>query len=523
MKKFNKVVAPLLSFSVLIGGAVTAKSTHAETSEANYGVSASDPLAAKVGMDVLENGGNAVDAAIAVSYALGVVEPYGSGLGGGGGMLIAPAQEGTDASYIDYREVAPSSEKGSVSVPGFVKGMEVAHDKYGTKPMAELIEPSIKYAEEGFEVNDILHWRLKVSKDRMPVDDLPNFYPNDEAIEAGETLKQPELAETLTKIKDEGADAFYEGSIADEMEDHTAISKEDLKEYETVMKDPVVGKYQDKEILSAPSPFSGVALIQMLKMIEKEDIWALKNEDPAMFYEKMEQVKNVVYEERFVKMGDPKFHEQDSKKWVSDEYVEDLLKKMDDVKQNEDEVDEEEHESTTHFVVIDRDGTTVSSTNTLSNFFGTGKQVEGFFLNNNLDTFHSGKNAKEEGKRSRTFTAPTVIRDDGEWVTGIGSAGGTRVTQILAKVMAEHFEEDVSIGEAVESSRFVFDKGTMYVEEELDEETEEELRDDGQEVNVKKDEIYYGGVQALVKNHPNEIVGGAGDPRRKGVWRKSDQ
>ncbi|WP_110112173.1 gamma-glutamyltransferase [Bacillus sp. CGMCC 1.16541] len=520
MKKVNKVVAPLLSFALLAGGVATAQPVHAETTEKNYGVSASDPLAAKVGMEVLDNGGNAVDAAIAVSYALGVVEPYGSGIGGGGGMLIAPAEEGTDASYIDYREVAPSSEKGSVSVPGFVKGMEVAHDKYGTKPMEELIEPSIEYAEEGFEVNEILHWRLKVSKNRMPIDELSNFYPDGEAIEAGETLKQPKLAETLTKIKEDGADAFYEGSIADEMENETNISKEDLQNYEVSTKDPVVGKYQGKEMLSAPSPFSGVALIQMLKMIEKENIWALKKEDPATFYEKMEQVKNVVYEDRFVNMGDPKFHDQDSEKWVSDEYVDDLIEKMDDVEQNDDKVDEEEHESTTHFVVIDRDGMTVSSTNTLSNFFGTGEQVNGFFLNNNLDTFHDGKNKKEEGKKSRTFTAPTIIRDEGEWVTGIGSAGGTRVTQILAQVMAEHFEGEVSVGEAVAESRFVFDKGSMYVEEELDEDTQEELKEDDQEVTVKEDDIYYGGVQALVKNRNNEIVGGAGDPRRKGVWEK---
>ncbi|MBM7703087.1 gamma-glutamyltransferase family protein [Metabacillus iocasae] len=485
--------------------------------EVGYGVSVSDPIAAKVGMDVLENGGNAVDAAIAISYVLGVVEPYGSGVGGGGGMLIA--KEDKNPTFIDYREVAPESEEGTIGVPGFVKGMAYVHEEYGKKPLDELIQPAIDYADKGFEVGSVLYSRLQASRGRMPVDDLKSFYPNEQAIAVGGVLKQPELADVLRIIQEEGPDGFYEGDVAKALADQTDISLEDLNEYEIEEREPVMSTYDGYEIISAPPPFSGTTLIQMLKMMEKEQIEQIAKDDPNKYYYSMGQIKKIAYQDRISNISDPNFEEQSPDEWVADDYIGKLTERLHEKNLDSGQKDDEEHESTTHFVVIDKEGTTVSTTNTLSNFFGIGKQVKGFFLNNNADTFgSSGVNTMEGGKRARTFTAPTIIRDQGEWVMGIGSPGGTRIPQILSQVMNHHFQGDVSLKDAVEQSRFIFDKGDMVIEPELEGSIQDVISNGDYNISIRRSDVFYGGVQALTKDLRTNQISGVGDPRRGGVW-----
>ncbi|WP_239421887.1 gamma-glutamyltransferase [Bacillus sp. CGMCC 1.16541] len=482
-----------------------------------YGVSVSDPIAAKVGMDVLENGGSAVDAAIAISYTLGVVEPYGSGIGGGGGMLVAKKDKAP--TFIDYREVAPSSERGIVGVPGFVAGMAYIHEQYGEKPLNELIQPAIDYAENGFEVGSVLYSRLQASRGRMLPSGLENFYPNEQAVAVGETLKQPELADVLRAIQQEGPEAFYKDELAEKLTNETDLSLDDLANYEVEEREPVISTYAGYEIISAPPPFSGTTLIQMLKMIEREQIEQLQKDNEEEYYYFMGQIKKIAYQDRISTISDPNFEEQTPSEWVSDEYIEELTNNLHDENLNSGQKDDEEHESTTHFVVIDKEGTTVSTTNTLSNFFGTGRQVNGFFLNNNADTFgSSGVNTMEGGKRARTFTAPTIIRDKGEWVMGIGSPGGTRIPQILSQVMSHHFEGNQSIQDAVEQSRFIFDKGDMFVEPELESAIGEVISNADYNISVRRSDVFYGGVQVLSKDLNSNRIEGAGDPRRGGVW-----
>src|SRR5690625_4944150 len=182
-----------------------------------YGVSASHPLAAKAGMDVLENGGNAADAAVAVSYVLGVVEPFGSGIGGGGEMLVYSEDDEEPTAY-QYREVAPSgAQPETFAIPGFVKGMETVNQEEGSgsMDMKDLIAPAIEIAEEGFPADKHLVTRLKKGSHRMPVEEMSDFFPDGSILEVNETLKQPELAESLKLIQEEGAAAFYSGDIAD--------------------------------------------------------------------------------------------------------------------------------------------------------------------------------------------------------------------------------------------------------------------------------------------------------------------
>ncbi|MBT2257944.1 gamma-glutamyltransferase [Priestia megaterium] len=513
---FN-IVAVLLLIGVIAAFFMTQSSTDLspekllkKNNDHSYGVSSSNSLAANVGMDVLKEGGNAVDAAIAISYALNVVEPFGSGIGGGGGMLIAKKDQ--PATFIDYRETAPTSMNGKNGVPGFVAGMEYIQQKYGTKSMNDLIQPAVEYAEKGFEVDSLLSSRLYYSRGRMDVDKLSAFYPKGEAIEEGETLSQPVLAKTLIKIQREGASAFYKGDVAQDLADATPISKKDLSSYQVTETKPVVSTYNGTEMISAPPPFSGITLIQMLKMAEKENLETMPDKE---YYETMNRIKKAAYSDRLKQIGDPDFHNQNSSELVSDDYITNLVNHP---TRSLGEGDEE-HESTTHFVVIDSEGTVVSTTNTLSNFFGTGEQVDGFFLNNNADTFGSKEpNNREPGKRARTFTAPTIIREKGEWAMGIGSPGGTRIPQILTQVLSKNLEGNEPLQEAVNEPRFIFDDSTIYVEPDLNTKNIPSAF----RIEKKKSDVFYGGIQALTINFQDKQMEGAGDPRRNGVWKTGD-
>ncbi|WP_110112175.1 gamma-glutamyltransferase family protein [Bacillus sp. CGMCC 1.16541] len=516
MRKWKLIIISVLIISLIIG----IVSYQTVFKKEPYAVSTSDPVATQIGLDVLENGGTAVDAAIAISYALGVVEPYGSGIGGGGGMLIDPAD--ADPTFIDYRETAPSDNKGKEGVPGFVAGMEYIHDNYGTLPMSDLIDPSIEVAKEGFEVDQSLHDRLNSYKDNIDEEELDNFYPDEEAIETGKTLKQPDLAKTLERIQEDGTKAFYEGRIADSIKDETKISSGDLEDYEVVEREPLVESYKGNEIVTAPPPFSGTTLIQMLKMVDKEEVWKLKEKNPSLYYHYMGEISKKAYKDRLGKIADPAFIKQATDDWTNDKYVDLLRKQINSTQADKTKVsDVEEHESTTHFVVIDRDGTVVSTTNTLSNFFGSGKNVDGFFLNNTMDTFGDGINKKEEGKRPRTFTAPTIIRDaENEWVLGIGTPGGNRIPQVLTQVIGNYFEDGQSIKQAVESDRVIYDSSKLYMEKEPNEQTTDALKTYGYELPENDNPMFYGGVQALVKDLEEGDIKGAADSRREGVWNK---
>ena len=185
-----------------------------------YGVSSSNELAVEVGMKVLKDGGNAVDAAAAISYVLGVVEPYGSGIGGGGAMLVY-LPDSKDYKFYNYRETAPiTSEtmKSTIGVPGFVKGIEQVQKEHGKLKMSDLLEPAIEYARDGFEMNQNLYNRLSVYKGYTDLSQMTQFFDDDgEPRPVGENIVQPELAETLTEIQKNGSDAFYSGRIADKL------------------------------------------------------------------------------------------------------------------------------------------------------------------------------------------------------------------------------------------------------------------------------------------------------------------
>lgn len=484
-----------------------------------YGVSSSNALATEVGMKVLQQGGNAVDAAIAVSYTLSVVEPYGSGIGGGGGMLIHNSKYNT-STFLNYREYAPYSKKykeNDIGVPGFVKGMEEASKKYGTLPIEKLIQPAIDYAEGGFEVDSNLHYRLDVASYSMEVSRLKHFYPDGLAIEEGDKLIQKELAQTLIAIQKNGSVAFYNGELSQYVSDASGIKLEDIQNYEVTEQKPVIDKWKKYNIITAPPPFSGITLIQFLKLSDKLSIPDPKK-DIEGYINKLCEIKKVAYKDRFDNIGDPLVNNMQHENLASDQYVDSLYNKISNTNL---EVQEDEHESTTHFVVIDKDGMIVSCTNTMSNFFGSRTYTSGFFLNSTLSGLNnnsSSLNCYEPGKRPRTYTCPTIITDNSNLLMGIGSAGGTRIPQVVNQVLLGYFRNNQDIKDSITSPRYILEENTVYTEERLTPNVKNVLEAKGYNVVYKKENFFYGSVQALLlKKDEKKIYGGA-DFRRQGVY-----
>ncbi|WP_082232705.1 gamma-glutamyltransferase family protein [Halobacillus massiliensis] len=507
------------------------------TSE-GYGVSASHPLAVKAGMEVLEKGGTAADAAVAVSYVLGVVEPYGSGIGGGGETLIYPSG-GEPMTYV-YNENAPLSGEvpgDYVGLPGFVKGMETINEHYGKLEMSELIQPAIDIAEQGFQVDNSLHNRLTAAQFRMPLGELPHLYPEGTAVNPGVEIKQEQLAETMKIIRDEGAASFYQNQLGQHFLDgNPAYTEQDLAQYQVKQEQPVTGSFAGYDVISAPPPFGGITLIQSLQMMENIEIGAVQK-DSVQYMHLLGEVIKQSYEDRLSTIADPAFTPVDRAALTSKPYSEELAANIsrgnvtEDMKINDSVADEEDHDNTTHFVIVDQEGTMVSTTNTLSNFFGSGKFVDGYFLNNQLSNFSesdSSINAPAPGKSPRSYTSPTILAKDGQPVMGIGSPGGKRIPMMLTDVLTRHLLFGQPLEEAVEKPRFYIEEEEIFMEpafaESLSPELKQQLTDKGYLQQVYDSDQFYGSLQSLVIDRENNRMYGAADSRRSGAWQvKSSQ
>ncbi len=484
-----------------------------------YGVSSSNPLAVKVGMEVLENGGNAVDAAVAISYTLGVVEPYGSGIGGGGAMLVY-SPENDEFKFFNYRETAPITSQTQISaigVPGFVQGMEDVNKAYGSKTMSELLQPAINYAENGFEMDTNLYNRLNIFKGYSDMNNLSVFYNEDgEPKSEGTTIVQLDLANTLKSIQEGGADAFYNGVIGQQLVSGTQLTQEDLSSYKTDILEPITGEFDGYEVITAPAPFSGATLIQILKMAEYANVENFAS-NQTEYLKKMSQIVNIAYTNRMAHIADPNFEDVDSQKYVKDKYVQRLYER----KYTED-ITEDESEDTTAFVVTDKDGMVVSCTNTLGDFFGSQITIGGFFLNDSVGHFNENAhsiNAYAPGKRSRTFIAPTIIRKGENFIMGIASPGGNVIPQAISEVLLNYFKFNKNIEESINEPRTVFRNNTeILTERQLSDKLINEMQADGYSLSYYDSNIFYGSIQTIIKDKEKGISGGA-DYRRRGEYK----
>ena len=418
-----------------------------EDKNKGYAISTSCKEATDAGVKVLENGGNAVDAAIAVSYTLAVAEPYASGLGGGGCMLVFdPATE----KYYFYNygaEAAASGFSSTVLVPGMVSGMEAVRTDFGTMSLSELLEEPIKYCD-GFDITEVFAVRIDRASGMLGENSI--YCENGRWLSTGDKLVQPELKETLMTLASEGADSFYTGSIASKISSEIGMSMGDLEAYETIRTDAVMGEYGEYTVASAAAPYSGMTLVQMLKMSEKLNMPSPDDNNQA-FVEGLQRITATAHNDRVSHVYDYRFAKSDidESQYVTDAYISELLNL------DYSNYEEEESEDTTAFSIIDGNGMIVVCTNTLSSYFGAKIEVGGFYLNNSGGNFGTVVNAYAPGKRPRTHISPTILRAEDE-ILAIASPGGNAIVKILATVISDICRYGTDAETAVNKQRLMF-------------------------------------------------------------------
>ncbi|MDD2371042.1 MAG: gamma-glutamyltransferase [Firmicutes bacterium] len=497
-----------------------------EVSTMGYGVVADDSRAVEIGMDILQKGGSAVDAAIAVSYALSVVSPYASGVGGSGIMLVYPGDLSEPVVY-DYMGMAPKNLSSTIAIPGFVKGLEAAHDDYGILEMGELIDPSIELAKGGIKVSSLLNTLIRTSGFRIDSKLWSQFFQGSTPIAVGEIMKQPALAESLERIKINGSDDFYSGEIAKDIVKNSSLTLNDLASYKVIKNAPVLGSFAGYDVYSPTPSSGGVTLIQTLLLAEKLNLNNY-NENSAKYINLLSRITQVTYHDRLTNIYDPNFHQVDTEKITSDEYIDQLASL---VMSNQDLInlivddslaDSKDEENTTHIVVVDKSGMMVSVTNTLSQFFGSGRSAGGFFLNSHMDNFSTtptSLNAAETGKRPRSYIAPTILAKDGVPVLGIGSPGGKRIPLMITQVLVRSLKNNETLQSAIKAKRYFYYNELLYLESNyLSTAEKDTLRNIGYSVVLYSNPQFYGSVNALYIDYENnQIIGGA-DNRRSAYW-----
>lgn len=491
-----------------------------------YAVSAGHPAAVDAGMQVLEAGGSAVDGAIAAAVAVSVVEPFASGIGGGGQTLVAAP--GEDPLAYDYREVVP--DDGQVpavgtGVPGFVAGMERLHDEHGEAEWADLLAPAIDLAE-GAETSGLMHEQLVAAAGRLPVGDLPHLYPGGQALAPGAPLEQPELAETLRRLADGGAEVFYEGAMAEELgAAATGVDAGSLASYEVQRSEPPRGEFGGYEVVGAAPPLPGSTLVQQLQIVEAAGgAEAAPGSADAIHATAMgwraarAHISSDLGDPAFVDVPTDVHTDAERNAAIAADIPPDGLLPV-DPGQPRGGTDP----NTTHVTVVDADGQTVSMTNTLTNFWGSGQYALGFFLNDQLARFsigQGGANVPEAGRRSVSWSLPAMVLDgEGRPVLGIGTPGGERIPNVLTQVLTRWALHGQPLEEAVAAPRYHLEGSALQVEQQLGGEVTGELQARGYTGVEVRPALYFGSVQALEVDYDAGEVSGARDDRREADWR----
>ena len=463
-------------------------------------VASEQGLATQVGLDILKQGGNAIDAAVAVGFALAVVLPNAGNIGGGGFMVLHDDKTGKDVA-IDFREIAPAKasrdmyldNQGNVidgkslfthdasGVPGTVAGMEYALKKWGTMPLSKVLEPAIKLADKGFIVSDVLAQTLKEEKSTLGKWSASKaiFFKNGEPLKSGDLLVQKDLAKSLRLIAKQGAKAFYQGEIATkiakEMQSHGGtMTLEDLKAYKVVERQPIIGDYRGYKVVTMPPPSSGgVHLIEILNMLEhypiKED-----GVNSAKNIHHMAESMKLAYADRSEYLGDPDFVKIPVTGLTSKAYANERVKTIDDNKARLSSTIKPgkpqpyESDQTTHFSVMDKAGNAVAVTYTLNLNFGSGIVAEGtgILLNNEMDDFSvkpgvpnafglvgGTANAIEAKKRPLSSMTPTIVmKNNKPWLV-TGSPGGARIITTVLQSVVNTIDHEMNPAEAIITPR----------------------------------------------------------------------
>jgi gamma-glutamyltranspeptidase / glutathione hydrolase len=522
-------------------------------------VVAQEPLAADAGLRVLQSGGNAIDAAVAVAFALAVTYPYAGNIGGGG-FLLARFADGRTA-FIDFREKAPLAatrnmyldSKGNVTrdtlvgwrasgVPGTVRGLELAHQKYGHKPWPELLDPAVRLATEGFPVSYSFSTSLHSEVSARLLSQFPEskriFL---ETARYGDMLVQPELAVTLKRIRDRGASDFYEGETAQKLAAAMAahgglITLADLKAYQAVEQEPLRGRYHGDEIITAPPPSAGgVGLLQMLGMLEGSG-YEKAGPGSAAAIHYVTEVMRRAYADRSEYFGDPDFYQVPVRKLLDPHYLASRRDSIDPARATPSSgirPGELAHESTetTHFNIVDNQGNAVAVTYTLNNGYGSGVTVPGlgFLLNDEMDDFaakpgvenlfhliQGEANAIQPGKRPVSSMMPTIVTRDGKFFLMLGAPGGSRIPNGVLQVLLNVTDFHMNAQDAVDWPRFHHQwmPDVLYVEQGISPDTIALLRGMGHQVSQLEPTSGVARVEAILNE--GGWLEGATDPRGSG-------
>ncbi|WP_060206548.1 gamma-glutamyltransferase [Sporosarcina koreensis] len=530
-------------------------------------VTTAHPLASQIGAEVLKNGGNAIDAAVAIQFALNVTEPMMSGIGGGGFLMYYDA-EADETLILNSRERAPAgatpdmflSENGepipfaerasggkAVGVPGTLKGLEAALERWGTMSLEELISPSIQLAQDGFPIDSVLAAAIEENKAMLyktAAGDV--FIPDGQPLREGDLLIQKDLAKAFELIKTEGTDVFYKGEIAEAIAGVVqqyggSMTTEDLAAYDVTLDKPIWGEYKGYQIASMPPPSSGgVFLLQMLGILDGVDLsqYDVKSWEK---YHLLAEAMHLAYADRAAYAGDPEFIDVPLEGLLHPDYIQERLNliNLDSMIERPTAGDPWAYESaaqesviveqpgdknpgeTTHFSVADQWGNVVSYTTTIEQLFGTGIMVPGYgiMLNNELTDFDAvpgGANQVEPNKRPLSSMTPTIVYENGKPVMTVGSPGGPTIITSVLQTIIHSIAYDMELKAAVEEPRIYTNNTSSYrYEEGITEEAMEQLRMRGHQFGEKSTVI--GNVQSIWIDQKEGIFKGVADSSRNGA------
>ncbi len=524
-------------------------------------VATTDIRATRVGIETLQAGGNAIDAAIAVGFALAVVLPEAGNIGGGGFAVVRLADGST--ATLDFREMAPlaavperfidaegrptdSTRVGHLAsgVPGSVAGFAELHKRYGSLPWEALVAPAIDLAENGFTVNERLNRGLASKQTTlMQYEGTRNvFFPGGEPPRVGSVFRQPLLAGTLRMIAAEGKEAFYSGRIADmiveEMrEGDGLITHEDLRRYTAKWREPITFGYRGYTIISMPPPSSGgVTLAQSLNILEGYNLRELGFNSPDAVHLMTESFRRAFADRNFY-LGDPDFVEMPIAQLTSDEHAADLRTSISRTRASSSERFNRvpvftEGMNTTHYSVVDAQGNAVAVTTTINSSYGSGVVVSraGFFLNNELDDFsvrvgyanqfglvQSDASLIGPGRRPLSAMTPTiVVNPQGQLRAVLGSPGGPRIITAVAQTVINIIDFNMDVRTAVDAPRIhhqLLPDEIQYERNGLESVTQSVLAGYGHRLTPTG--YYFGDVQLILRD-PDGTLHGASDPRREG-------
>lgn len=497
--RFTNAVIILIGATLLVSCAGHHLGKNNSGEYRNGMVVSANHLASEVGVAILKKGGNAVDAAVAVQFALAVVYPNAGNIGGGGFMVYRSAKGETNT--LDFREKGPAAanrdmyldangnpivEKSlygqlAAGVPGSVAGMEEAHQKYGKLKWADLIEPAVRLAADGFKISARQANELNGLKNRFTkLNPLGTALINADKWAEGDVLTQKELSNTLALIKEHGRKGFYEGAVADSIVAEMKrgggiISKQDLIDYKAVWRKAVTGKYRGYDVITMPPPSSGgIALIQLLKSVEPYPLtkWGFNTDSTVQV---MIEAERRVYADRAAHLGDPDFYPVPQDQLMEDSYIKQRMstfnwqKASTSAEISAGEVAPKEHEETTHFSIVDKEGNAVAITTTLNGSYGAGVVVKGagFLLNNEMDDFSvkpgapnmyglvgGEANAIAPGKRMLSSMTPAILAKDSDLFMVVGTPGGSTIITSVFQTILNVVDFNMSMQSAVAAKKF---------------------------------------------------------------------